>query len=448
MCGIIGIYSSSQINKQLFYGLNSLQHRGQESCGISVSDGTKIIRRNGMGLVIDVFKPNILEELIGNVGIGHVRYSTAGGSFDYNTQPLLGYTKGEQISLAHNGNLINYQILKSRLEEDGMMFQTTIDSEVMLYLITRYYKGDIVQAIKDTMARVEGAYALVVMLKDKLIAVRDPHGIRPLVMGRTEDSVVFSSENASIEILGGKFERDILPGEIVVVDSEGEKSYMYEHNEKESHCVFEQVYFARNDATLDNINAYMFRRRCGERLWKESPCNVDLVIPVPDSGYPSAIGYSQASGIPLAEGLVKNRYMGRTFIKPTQEEREMAVKLKLNPLSHVVKGKNIVLIDDSIVRGTTSRNLIQNLRNAGAKEIHMRITAPPVKHSCYYGIDTPSRRNLIAATMNIEEIRDLIGADSLSFISIEGLEEAAQIGKEKLCKACFDGEYPVDPCLV
>ena len=448
MCGIIGIYSSSQINKQLFYGLNSLQHRGQESCGISVSDGTKIIRRNGMGLVIDVFKPNILEELIGNVGIGHVRYSTAGGSFDYNTQPLLGYTKGEQISLAHNGNLINYQILKSRLEEDGMMFQTTIDSEVMLYLITRYYKGDIVQAIKDTMARVEGAYALVVMLKDKLIAVRDPHGIRPLVMGRTEDSVVFSSENASIEILGGKFERDILPGEIVVVDSEGEKSYMYEHNEKESHCVFEQVYFARNDATLDNINAYMFRRRCGERLWKESPCNVDLVIPVPDSGYPSAIGYSQASGIPLAEGLVKNRYMGRTFIKPTQEEREMAVKLKLNPLSHVVKGKNIVLIDDSIVRGTTSRNLIQNLRNAGAKEIHMRITAPPVKHSCYYGIDTPSRRNLIAATMNIEEIRDLIGADSLSFISIEGLEEAAQIGKEKLCKACVDGEYPVDPCLV
>lgn len=448
MCGIIGIYSSSQINKQLFYGLNSLQHRGQESCGISVSDGAKIIRRNGMGLVIDVFKPNILEELIGNIGIGHVRYSTAGGSFDYNTQPLLGYTKGEQISLAHNGNLINYQILKSRLEEDGMMFQTTIDSEVMLYLITRYYKGDIVQAIKDTMARVEGAYALVVMLKDKLIAVRDPHGIRPLVMGRTEDSVVFSSENASIEILGGTFERDILPGEIVVVDSEGEKSYMYEHNEKESHCVFEQVYFARNDATLDNINAYMFRRRCGERLWKEAPCNVDLVVPVPDSGYPSAIGYSQASGIPLAEGLVKNRYMGRTFIKPTQEEREMAVKLKLNPLSHVVKGKNIVLIDDSIVRGTTSRNLIQNLRNAGAKEIHMRITAPPVKHSCYYGIDTPSRRNLIAATMNIEEIRDLIGADSLAFISIEGLEEAAQIGKEKLCKACFDGEYPVDPCLV
>lgn len=448
MCGIIGIYSSSQINKQLFYGLNCLQHRGQESCGISASDGDKIIRRNGMGLVIDVFKPNILDELNGNIGIGHVRYSTAGGSFDYNTQPLLGYTKGEQISLAHNGNLINYQILKSRLEEDGMMFQTTIDSEVILYLITRYYKGDIVQAIKDTMARIEGAYSLVVMLKDKLIAVRDPHGIRPLVMGKTDDSTIFASENAPIEILGGTFERDILPGEIVVVDSNGEQSYMFEHKEKESHCIFEQVYFARNDATLDDINAYMFRRSCGKRLWIEAPCDVDLVIPVPDSGYPSAIGYSRASGIPFAEGLVKNRYMGRTFIKPTQEEREMAVKLKLNPLSHVVKGKRIVLIDDSIVRGTTSRNLIQNLRNAGAKEIHMRITAPPVKYSCYYGIDTPSRKNLIAATMSIDEIRDLIGADSLAFISIEGLEEAAQIGKDKLCKACFDGVYPVDPCLV
>lgn len=448
MCGIIGIYSESQINKQLFYGLNCLQHRGQESCGISVSDGDKIIRRNGMGLVIDVFKPNILDELDGNIGIGHVRYSTAGGSFDYNTQPLLGYTKGEQISLAHNGNLINYQILKSRLEEDGMMFQTTIDSEVILYLITRYYKGDIVQAIKDTMARIEGAYALVVMLKDKLIAVRDPHGIRPLVMGKADGATIFSSENAPIEILGGQFVRDILPGEIVVVDDNGEQSYMFEHKAKESHCIFEHVYFARNDATLDDINAYMFRRRCGKLLWKEAPCDVDLVVPVPDSGYPSAIGYSQASGIPLAEGLVKNRYMGRTFIKPTQEEREMAVKLKLNPLSHVVKDKKIVLIDDSIVRGTTSRNLIQNLRNAGAKEIHMRITAPPVKHSCYYGIDTPSRRNLIAATMSVDEIRELIGADSLAFISIDGLEQAARIGKEKLCKACFDGVYPIDPCLV
>jgi amidophosphoribosyltransferase len=448
MCGIVGIYKNSNVNKQLFYGLNCLQHRGQESCGISVSDGEKIIRRNGMGLVIDVFKPNILDELNGNIGIGHVRYSTAGGSYDYNTQPLLGYTKGEQISLAHNGNLINYQILKSRLEEDGMMFQTTIDSEVILYLITRYYKGDIVEAIKDTMKRIEGAYSIVVMLKDKLIAVRDPHGIRPLVMGNIENGTIFASENAAIEILGGTFTRDVAPGEIVVVDSEGEHSYMFEHQSKKSHCIFEHIYFARNDATLDDINSYMFRRRSGKIMWRESPCDVDLVVPVPDSGYPSAIGYSQESGIPLAEGLVKNRYMGRTFIKPTQEEREIAVKLKLNPLSHVVKDKRIVLIDDSIVRGTTSRNLIQNLRNAGAKEIHMRITAPPVKYSCYYGIDTPSRKNLIAASMSIEEIKELIGADSLAFISIEGMTEAARIGGDKLCKACFDGLYPVDPCLV
>ncbi|MDO5095289.1 MAG: amidophosphoribosyltransferase [Peptostreptococcaceae bacterium] len=448
MCGILGIFSTENVRNKMFYGLNCLQHRGQESCGIAYSDGKEINRIMGMGLVIDVFKQQELEKIDGNLAIGHVRYSTAGGSFDYNTQPLMGSMRGEKMAIAHNGNLINYQILRARLEEDGMMFQTDIDTEVILYLITRYYKGNIVDAIFEMMKRVEGAYSLVLMLNDKLIAVRDPNGIRPLVMGRTEDSTVFASENAAIEILGGEFLRDIKPGEVVVVSNDGIQSFEFERKAKTSHCIFEHVYFARNDATLDDINSYMFRRRCGKILQREAPCDVDLIIPVPDSGYPSAIGYSQESGIKLGEGLVKNRYMGRTFIKPTQEEREMAVKLKLNPLSHVVKGKRIALIDDSIVRGTTSKNLIKNLRDAGAVEVHMRITSPPVTHPCYFGINTASRRNLIASQYTKEEIREMIGADSLEFISIEGMNQAARIGEDKLCLACFNGDYPVDPCII
>ncbi len=448
MCGILGIFSSENISKKMFYGLNCLQHRGQESCGIAYSDGEEINRIMGMGLVIDVFKQNELEKINGNLGIGHVQYSTSGGTFDYNTQPLLGSMRGQKMAIANNGSLINYKILRSRLEEEGMMFQTDIDTEVILYLISRYYKGDIVEAIFETMRRIEGAYSLVLLLKDKLIAVRDPNGIRPLVMGKTATGTIFASENAAIEIVGGTFVRDIEPGEVIVVDNDSEMSYRFEREARKSHCIFEHVYFARNDATLDDINSYMFRRRCGKILQREAPCDVDLVIPVPDSGYASAIGYSQESGIKLGEGLVKNRYMGRTFIKPTQEEREMAVKLKLNPLGHVVRDKRIVLIDDSIVRGTTSKNLIKNLRDAGAVEVHMRITSPPVVFPCYYGIDTASRKNLIASQMTKDEICEMIGADSLEFISIEGLEQAARIGGGNLCLACFNGDYPVDPCLI
>lgn len=448
MCGVIGIYSKSEVNKKLFFGLNSLQHRGQESCGITVSNGENLHREKGMGLVIDVFKEENLNNLVGNVGIGHVRYSTAGGSHDYNTQPLMAFAKGIEMSLAHNGNLINHQILRTRLEEDGVMFQTAIDSEVILYLIARYYKGDIVEAIKKTMKLIKGAYAVVLCLKDKLVAFRDPLGIRPLVMGKNDEDVVFASENAAVEIVGATEIRDVKPGEIIVVDKEGANSSMYTTDEAPRHCFFEYVYFAREDATLDGTNAYNFRRRCGEYLSQESPCDVDLVVPVPDSGIPSAIGYSQKTGIPYAQGLVKNRYMGRTFIKPTQKEREMAVKLKLNPLRHVLKGKRVVLIDDSIVRGTTSANLIQRIREAGATEVHMRITSPPVKFPCYYGIDTPSRKHLIASNMDIEAIREKIGADSLAFISMEGMVKSSSDKIDKFCKACFDGDYPVDPIVI
>lgn len=450
MCGVIGIYNEKGVSKKLFFGLSSLQHRGQESAGMSVSNGSEIIRKKGMGLVSDVFNNEILEDLKGPLGIGHVRYSTAGGSFEFNTQPLMAFAKNTTMSLAHNGNLINYQILRTRLEEDGMMFQTTIDSEVILYLISRYYNGgDIVQAVRKAMGLIKGAYAVVLLLEDKLVAFRDPYGIRPLVLGDTPDGGwIVSSENAPIDIIGGKCIRDIQPGEVVVIDQNGLQSFPMEEEQKPKHCSFEYVYFARNDATLDGVNSYNFRRRCGEILYEEFPVDVDLVVAVPDSGIPSAIGYSQASGIPLAEGLVKNRYMGRTFIKPSQEEREMAVKLKLNPLSHVVNGKRIVLLDDSIVRGTTSANLISRLREAGAKEVHMRVTSPPVMNPCYYGIDTPSRIHLIAANLSVEEIEEKIGADSLRFISEEGMVKAARIAGDHLCMACFDGQYPVDPIVL
>lgn len=449
MCGIIGIYSNKPVNMKLFYGLSSLQHRGQESCGITVSKGDSLKRVKGMGMVNEIFKESDLATLEGNIGIGHVRYSTAGGSFDYNTQPLMGFSKGGELSLAHNGNLINHQILRTRLEEEGMMFQTAIDTEVILFLIARYYKGDIVDAIKKTMALIQGAYSIVLLLQDKLVAFRDPYGIRPLVMGKTKSGdIIFASENAPIEIIGGDVERDVKPGEIVVVDKTGINSFFFEDKKKPKHCIFEYVYFARDDATLDNVNSYNFRRRCGEILSKEAPCDVDLIVPVPDSGIPSAIGYAKEANIPFAEGLVKNRYVGRSFIKPTQEEREMAVKLKLNPLRHVVAGKKIALIDDSIVRGTTSKNLIKRMREAGAKEVHLRITSPPVTNQCYYGIDTPSRMNLIAANNSIEEIRESIGADSLAFISMEGMQKATLIDDDIFCKACFNGEYPVDPIII
>ena len=449
MCGIIGIYSKSNVNKKLFYGLSSLQHRGQESCGITVSKGDSLKRVKGMGTVAEIFKEDNLDSLEGNIGIGHVRYSTSGGSYDYNCQPLMGFSRGEELSIAHNGNLINHQILRTRLEEEGMMFQTAIDTEVILFLIARYYRGDIVDAIKRTMDLIQGAYSIVLLLQDKLIAFRDSYGIRPLVMGETKDGdVIFSSENAAIEIIGGEVKRDILPGEIVVVDENGVNSYLYEKAKKPKHCIFEYVYFSRDDATLDKVNSYNFRRRCGEILFRESPVDVDLVVPVPDSGVPSAIGFAQESKIPFAEGLVKNRYVGRSFIKPTQEEREMAVKLKLNPLRHVVEGKRIVLIDDSIVRGTTSKNLIKRIREAGAKEVHLRVTSPPVTNQCYYGIDTPSRMNLIAANKSVEEIREEIGADSLAFISLEGMEKATLQDGVKFCNACFTGDYPVDPIII
>lgn len=445
MCGVIGIYSKSDVSKKLFYGLNSLQHRGQEASGICVFDGKNMVLDKGMGLVYDNFDDESFIKLQGNIGIGHVRYATAGGSYEYNSQPLLAFSKNREFALAHNGNLVNHKSIRRELENEGMLFQTAIDTEVILSLVAKYYKGDIIEAVKKTMARIKGAYSVVMLFEDKLIAFRDPYGFRPLLIGRAKNGeVIIASENAPLEIIGTDAIRDVEPSEIIVVDKKGIHSDFFEKEDKK-HCIFEYVYFARTDATLDGVNSYNFRRRCGEILSKEAPVEADIVIAVPDSGTPGAMGYAQESGIPFAEGLVKNRYMGRTFIKPTPEERELSVKLKLNPLETVLRDKRIVLVDDSIVRGTTSKNLIMRMKKAGAKEVHMRIVSPPVKYPCFYGIDTPSRKKLIAANYSVEEMRERIGADSLAFISMEGMLDATLMKEDVFCKACFNGDYAVEP---
>ena len=445
MCGVVGIYSKNKdISKQLYYSLYSIQHRGQESCGMAVSNGEEINYYKDMGLVGDIFTPKKLEKLQGNMGIAHVRYSTAGGSYFANCQPLIGSVRKRRLALAHNGNLVNAQTLKDMLEEDGYMFTSNTDTEVILYILARYYKGNIVESLKLTMDYIKGAYSLVIMSDDELIGVRDSYGFRPLILGKKDDQYILASENCAIDILGGEVIRDVEPGEILVIKDGKLKSYNFSENYKtmKKSCIFEHIYFARNDATIDNVNTYEFRVKSGEILAQDDSINVDMVVPVPDSGWPGAIGYSNASKIPISEALVKNRYVGRTFIKPTQEEREIAVKIKLNPLSNVVSGKSVVLVDDSVVRGTTSKQIVQSLREAGAKEIHLRITSPPVEYSCYYGIDTPNRSKLIASNNSMEEIREYIGCDSLKFLEIDAMMEAT-VNKNHFCKACFDGDYPV-----
>lgn len=446
MCGIIGIYSNKDVSKSLYYGLFALQHRGQESCGIAVMNNDEMNCTKGMGLVDDVFKEDTIENLKGNIGIAHVRYSTAGQSHPSNSQPLSGTCRGKKLALVHNGNLVNADYLKKSLEDDGHMFQTSTDSEVILYILAKYYRNNLLEAVKLTMDYIKGAYSLVVMSEDELIAIRDPHGFRPLMIGKKDNDYIIASESSAINIIGGEVIRDIEPGEIVRIKGGEITSHQYKeiYKEKQAMCIFEYVYFARNDAVMDGVSTYNFRVNSGKILAAKDDIKADIVIPVPDSGWAGAIGYSAQSGIPLMEGLVKNRYIGRTFIKPTQEEREIAVKLKLNPLESVVKGKSIVLIDDSIVRGTTSKKIIDSLKKAGAKEIHIRITSPPVVYPCYFGIDTPRRSKLIAANNSVEEICSMIGATSLKFLDINGMIEATE-REDIFCKACFNGEYPVSP---
>lgn len=444
-CGIFGVYGKDDqsLSRLTYYGLYALQHRGQESAGIAVSDKGVIKHYKGMGLVSEVFDDDILEELQGEIACGHVRYSTTGQSHITNAQPLVvKYRKGS-LALAHNGNLVNADEIRSELEDMGVIFQTSIDSEVIANLIARLDEGDIVEAINRTMQRIRGAYALVIMTGDRLIGVRDPYGIRPLSLGKKDSAFFLSSESCAFDTVGVKLIRDVEPGEIVVIDGEGIHSSYVDMSRDKKLCIFEYIYFGRPDSIMNDRSIYMFRKRSGAILYREHPARADIVISVPDSGTAAAIGFSEASGIPFVEGLVKNRYVGRTFIKPKQKLREIGVTLKLNVLEDVVKGKRVVIVDDSIVRGTTSQKLVQMLRDAGATEVHFRVSSPPVQYPCHFGIDTPSRRELIGANYSVEDIRKRIGADSLGYLSLEGLREAAQ-GENCYCDACFSGNYPID----
>lgn len=442
-CGIFGIYAPElDVARLTYYGLYALQHRGQESAGIAVSDGTRIDVHKGMGLVSEVFSDQSVTALKGKMAIGHVRYSTTGSSLVVNAQPLVVHYQHGMMALAHNGNLTNAAELRGELGKDGAVFQTTVDTEVIINLIARYRRGTLEDAVTKTMIDIRGAYALVILAEDKLIGVRDPYGIRPLCIGQLGENYLFASESCALDGIGAKLIRDVEPGEIVTIDENGLHSRQGLPCPQKAGCAFEYIYFARPDSTIDKINVSEARRKMGVELARECPLDADIVIPVPDSGRAAALGYSHTLGIPFEEGLIKNRYIGRTFIQPTQEMREIAVRLKLNANESVLRGKRVVMVDDSIVRGTTSSKLVDMLRKAGAKEVHLLISSPPVLYPCFYGIDTAEREKLIATRLEVEGIRHHVGADSLHYLSSEGLMRA--LGEEPVCLACFDGNYPVE----
>ncbi len=444
-CGVVGIYSKNQIVSNLIYfGLVALQHRGQESAGIVTFDGDNMNAIKKMGLVQEVFNTENLTSLKGNIGVGHVRYSTTGNSFVQNAQPLKFTFKGGHIGLAHNGNLVNAMEIRDKLEDEGAIFRTTIDTEVIAHLIAKNFNKGYKNSIIETLKEIKGAYSLVIVMENKMIGIRDPHGIRPLVLGKLEDGYVFASESIALDVIGAEFVRDVDAGEMVIIDENGVESLRYSDNKKIAHGSFEYVYFARPDSVIDGKSVYETRKRAGEILAKNYPCDADVVIPVPDSGRSAALGYASYSGISYEEGLIKNKYVGRTFIQPTQELREMAVRLKLNVLRKSVEGKSVVLIDDSIVRSTTSKKIVSLLKKAGAKKVHVRVSSPPVKFPSFYGIDTPSKSELIAANKTVDEIRDIIGADSLSFLTVDELVESIGFKRDELCLDVFTGEYPVE----
>lgn len=444
-CGVVGAYTNKpELASQLiYYGLFALQHRGQESSGIAIGTDKGIEQHKGMGLVSETFTNDVVKKLAGNVAIGHVRYSTTGSSRIENAQPLVVNYKKGSFALAHNGNLVNADSLKEILEDSGVIFQTTTDTEVVANMVARNYKGDLIKSIKNVMEIIKGAFAFTIMDNNTLIGVRDHFGLRPLCIGKREDGYLLASESCAISAMGGEFIRDVDPGEIVVINENGIESIKSTKYAPKKSCIFEFVYFARPDSTIDGVNVYEARYNAGRQLAKESPVKADLVFSVPDSGTPAAIGYAQELGIPYGLGLIKNRYAKRTFIEPNQELREEGVKLKLSVLKELVKDKIVVMIDDSIVRGTTSKQLAKMVKKAGAKEVHMRVASPPVTHSCFFGINTPFRDYLLGATKTLEEMTEFIQADSLQFLSIEGLVKAT--GKENgFCLACLNGDYPME----
>lgn len=446
-CGIVGTYSknkSKNVSRSIYYGLYALQHRGQESAGISVHNGEEMSTYRGMGLVCDVFNNGNIEGLDGYVGIGHVRYSTTGKSKIENSQPFFSEFQFGTIAVAHNGDIINSMELREELEQHGYKFKSDTDSEVVCHLLTKKYlkTKDMVKAIQEVAKRLIGSYSLVILMNNDLIVVRDPVGIKPLSLGKKDDMTIVASETVAFDAINGEYIRAVKPGEILVINDEMKSFKMENTHGKRAHCMFEYVYFARPDSILDDKDVYDVRLKIGKALSKEYSADAEVVMPVPDSAITAAIGYSRESGLPYGEGLIKNRYIGRTFIMPTQEERESSVRLKMNPVKSELKGKKIVLIDDSIVRGTTSKATVKALREAGAEEIHLRIGCPPITSPCYYGIAMATKRELIASNKEIEEIREYLGVDSLGYLSVDALVECIGIKRDELCLGCLTGEYP------
>ncbi|MDR2655226.1 MAG: amidophosphoribosyltransferase [Oscillospiraceae bacterium] len=445
-CGVFGIFSrDADINvaAMSYLALYALQHRGQESAGIAIGDGEHIQLKKGMGLVSDVFADSDFPAAGGHMAIGHVRYSTSGQSCFENAQPMSRKFKQGEIAVAHNGNLTNIAVLKEMFEEMGYTFETSSDTEIIIKMIARAARKGIERAIDDTVQAIKGSYALVMIVENKLVGVRDPNGIRPLCLGKIgESGYVFSSESCAFDSLGAKFVRDVQPGEIVIIDDDGIKSINRNEKTFSQPCAFEYVYFARPDSVIEGISVHDSRRRAGKILWKEHPAEADVVIGVPDSGIDAAMGYAQVSGIIYDIGLVKNKYVGRSFILPDQKARELAVRIKINPLRSVIENRSVVLIDDSVVRGTTSRKIIQMLREMGATKVHMRVSSPVVAFPCYFGIDTPYRDQLMGAQLTVEQMCAEMGADSLGFLSIDGLLQSLDPNRS-FCLGCLDGKYPI-----
>ncbi|WP_028317820.1 amidophosphoribosyltransferase [Desulfobulbus elongatus] len=445
-CGICGVYGHQDAAKLVYFGLYALQHRGQESAGIVAGDGKKVLIHKDMGLVADVFSERTLQRLSGHLATGHVRYSTTGESNIINTQPFMATHKGMPLSVAHNGNLVNSIALRRHLEQQGAIFQTTMDSEIVIHLMVRHLDRGLQEAIKTTFTCIQGAYSLLLMTQDTMIAVRDPNGFRPLCLGVLDNGAhVVASETCALDLIEAEYVRDIEPGEVLIINEQGLTSFFPWAPTQKSFCIFEHVYFARPDSNVFGFNVYAARKRMGEILAREAKIEADFVMPFPDSGNYAAIGYSNASGIPMEMGMIRNHYVGRTFIQPTQSMRDFSVRVKLNPVRSLLQGKRVIIVEDSIVRGTTGRSRVKALRNAGAAEVHLVVSCPPTRHACYYGIDFPSSDQLIAAGNTVETIRDYLGLDSLHYLSPEGLVEATGLPRDHFCLACFTGEYPIAP---
>lgn len=442
-CGVFGIYGARKAAELTYLGLYALQHRGQDGAGIVSSNGEKVYHRKGLGLVNDVFaSKEILSKLKGKMAIGHNRYSTTGSSYLANVQPILITYKGRQLAIAHNGNLTNSYALRKKLEKEGSIFQTTSDSEIILHLIARSGKKKVKDEIAEALSYVKGAYSLVFLTRDSLVAARDPHGFRPLALGKVNNSWVVASETCAFDMIGAKYVRDVEPGEIVVINEKGISSFSPFKKVKHAFCIFEFIYFARPDSMIYQENTDKIRRRLGQQLAKENPVDADLVISVPDSSNTATLGYSEESGIKYDMGLIRNHYIGRTFIHPEQKIRDLDAKIKYNPVRGVLKGKRVVIVDDSIVRGTTSRKLIKMIRQAGAKEVHFRVSSPPIISPCFYGVDMPTKEELIASSKSVEEIRRYLNVDTLEYLSLEGLLSMHSLSKADFCVACFSAKYP------